>query len=377
MSIAVIPFLANFAPIAWFAGFDIAVPETDADFVKALASIRDEFAKYQLQMANLKSELKTTAVQNQIKGNKSVMLFSGGVDAFTTYFRHFDENPDLVTLHGADIELSDQKQWQEVKNFNENESILKHNSKHYITTNLHDFYTHEVDLLLPTLGWWGNVQHGLALIASLAPLSWINGYGKIYIASTQSVTMEFTRWGSMPETDEKISWAGIAVVHDGFELKRQDKVDFIVDSLRRTKTKTTIRVCFSELKTALNCSNCEKCIRTMFGILLAGGNPNDYGFVADVSLYDKVESAVNKGFKTPGTRFYWSEIFEKSKNNADFFVFSNFASENEKMQQLSEIIGKSIEKKLVRPGKLHKIKLRLIKNNPKLFAKYLQFRRKF
>src|SRR6218665_3501744 len=215
LSIAVIPFLANFAPLSWFANFDIEVDETDAGICQSLANIRKEVTKHHPQIAVNTAQLKTNPVSNTIGGSQSAMLFSGGVDAFTTYFRHFDETPDLVTIQGADIELSDDKQWEEVKSFNENENILRSNHKHYIRTNLRDFYTYEADQLLPSLGWWGNIQHGLALIGALAPLSWIKKYDKIYIASTRSIQMEFNPWGSMPETDEKISWAGLQVIHDG------------------------------------------------------------------------------------------------------------------------------------------------------------------
>jgi len=377
LSIAVIPFLANFAPLSWFANFDIEVDETDAGFCQSLANIRKEVTKHHPQIAVNTAQLKTNPVSNTIGGSQSAMLFSGGVDAFTTYFRHFDETPDLVTIQGADIELSDDKQWEEVKSFNENENILRSNHKHYIRTNLRDFYTYEADQLLPSLGWWGNIQHGLALIGALAPLSWIKKYDKIYIASTRSIQMEFNPWGSMPETDEKISWAGLQVIHDGFELKRQDKVDSIVASLKKLQAKTTIRVCYSELKTDLNCSNCEKCVRTMFGIALAGGNPNDYGFTADISLYDKVRTTVSRGFKTAGTQFFWSEILEKTKENTGFFVFSDFEKEKIKIKDLQEVIRKNCENDLVKPGRLKRLKLKIINSNPELFKKYLQFRRKF
>ena len=44
----------------------------------------------------------------------SACFFSGGVDAHTTLFRHLDEKPDLVTIWGCDVKLSDKAGWDNV-----------------------------------------------------------------------------------------------------------------------------------------------------------------------------------------------------------------------------------------------------------------------
>lgn len=375
-SIAVIPLLANVMPISWFAGFDVFVDEVDDDFCNALENIRKELTIHYPNMASCTNKLHyKKRVKNKIPSGKSAMLFSGGVDAFATYFRHFDENPELVTIQGADIDLADHKQWQDVQSFNANEPILADNPKHYIRSNFQKFYTYHVDLLLPNLGWWGNIQHGLALICSLAPLSYVRNLGKIYIASTRSVHMEFNPWGSMPEIDERISWAAIQVVHDGFELKRQDKVDAIVQSVNRLHAKTTVRVCYSDLKDELNCSVCEKCIRTIFGIMLAGDDPNHYGFKADATIYDKIQSAVSKGFKSRGTQFFWMEILEKAQNSKDIFVFSDAAKETQLRDDALKVVEANCRRELVQASASKKIKHVLINKYPKAFQYYLKLRR--
>lgn len=375
-SINVIPLLANVMPIAWFAGFDVFVDEVDEDFYQALENIRNEWIKIYPEIAAKTSVLHAKKIiKNAIAPKKNAMLFSGGVDAFATYFRHYDETPDLITIQGADIELTDTKQWEEVKAFNENEPVLAQNNKQYIQTNFQAFYNYNVDLLLPNMGWWGNIQHGLALIGVLAPLSYLYGYGKIYIASTRSIQMEFNPWGSMPETDEKISWAGIEVVHDGFELKRQDKVDAIVEAVKKLNRHTTIRVCYSELKKGLNCSRCEKCVRTMFGIMLAGDNPNHYGFQTDASIYDSVKRVVGNGFKSRGTQFFWSEILEKAKDSKEIFVFSDAKTEATKREEILRFVNDASKKELVKSSESKKMKYVLINKYPRLFQFYLKLRR--
>ena len=374
-SVLVVPFLANFTPISWFAGFDITVDEVDEDFYKALQNIKQELEKHHPALQGKESKLVGNLTNNEKSGEKSAMLFSGGVDAFATYFRHFEEYPDLITIKGADIELSDTKQWDEVVSFNENEPILKNNDRHYVISNLKDFYTYEVDLLLPTPGWWGNIQHGLALIGALAPLSHIKGYGRIYIASTRSIHMAFNAWGSMPETDEKISWAGLQVHHDGFELKRQEKVDLIVDSLKKLNKNTTLRVCYSEIKKDLNCSHCEKCVRTIYGIILAGGNPNDFGFKADKNIYERIQNTVSRGFRTKGAQFFWSELAQKARTADNAFYFEDAVAEKQSRTNLLAVIDEQTAKEIAKMTGLKKLKFKLINSYPKLFQAYLNFRR--
>lgn len=377
-SISIIPFLVNVLPIAWFAGFDVKVKQVDAAFLASLNGLRAEWTKHYPFIASKKSQLiYDEVITNDLVGEKSAMLFSGGVDAFATFFRKYNEKPDLITIQGADIELTDTKQWEDVKRFNESEPILKENSKHYIQTNFRDFYTHKVDYLLPNLGWWGHVQHGMALMGITAPLTFVEKYHTLYIASTRSSHMEFNAWGSMPEIDNQMRWANLVGVHDAFELKRQDKVDQIVYAVQKLQAKTTIRVCYSELKDELNCSKCEKCIRTIFGIMLSGDNPNNYGFDVDEKIYDSIRQKLSKGFKSRGNQFFWEEILQKEKESTSVYVFSDAKKEAETRAQVMEFIQNAVHQPIVKTSSIKKIKHALIHNNPKMFELYMKIRRKF
>jgi len=332
-SILVIPFIANIIPIAWFAGFDLEVPEIDEDFYNALEQVKIEFKK-QFSDYNLKGNLIAgKLIKNEIKGTKSAMLFSGGVDAYATYIRTFSETPDLVTILGADIEITDQSQWQSFTTFIEDEELLKNNKKIYIETNVREFYTYQVELLLKQLGWWGKVQHGLSLIGALAPISYTNHYSRIYIASSYTEQINIA-WGSTPQIDESISWANIKVCHDGYELQRQDKVDLITQFSEEKNTNFKLRVCYSELRSAFNCSKCEKCYRTILGLILNGKNPNHYGFNVDEQVYSKMFANLNYGGASKGMQYFWWELMEKAKNTKSIYTFKD---EKEETLQLDRI----------------------------------------
>ena len=104
---------------------------------------------------NLNAEKRTAA-----------QLFSGGVDAYTTMFRHLDEKPDLITVWGADIKLKDIQGWEKVSShvkkvaeeYDLHTSFTKSNFKSFLNTKkLGDIIEKSGD------SWWHGFQHGLGL----------------------------------------------------------------------------------------------------------------------------------------------------------------------------------------------------------------------
>jgi hypothetical protein len=334
-SIANIPFVSNFITIAWFAGFDLHVKVVDEDFYNALQNIKLIFQKW-YPNKSLKGKLISDKIEkNIVKGNNTALLFSGGVDAFASYIRHKNTNPDLITIHGADIALNDTKQWNELTNFLNAEPILSKNTKISIASNLRTFYTYHVSLLIEDLAWWGKIQHGLSLLGLVSPLSYLNGYSQLIIASSYTADINI-HWGSTPETDELISWAGIKVKHDGYELKRQDKVDLIAKFYQENNTPFKLRVCYSELRKSFNCSNCEKCYRTILGLVLAGENPNKFGFNVDETFYDNMYNILNIGSASKGMAYFWKELSQKAKNSKEPYIFANKIIETKKIQEIAQ-----------------------------------------
>ena len=86
LSIAVIPFLGNILPISWFAGFDIHVESLDSDFYQGILQIKEKYETYYPQLKKRKSTLVVqNIVENKSTGTGTGLLFSGGVDAYTTF----------------------------------------------------------------------------------------------------------------------------------------------------------------------------------------------------------------------------------------------------------------------------------------------------
>jgi len=280
--ILVIPFLAAVLPIVWANHAVIYVHAVDETFIESMKTYKKSLQKMYPKLS-LGGRLitKHTTKQHLSFQSKKMMLFSGGVDSLVTFIRHRNEHLILVCVHGADIEPDNNIEWAGAitpitKFARNNKSPLKtvrSNFKamiDFLIIRAYDDYINENN------GWWGRVMHGLALVGLCAPLAYVERTGKLYIAS--SYTSDFSGgWGSHPSLDNTIKWTGTVVVHDGYELSRQEKILVISNYVENCASRVIIRSCwYSDI--GENCGHCEKCSRTILGLELAGINPDKYGF---------------------------------------------------------------------------------------------------
>lgn len=331
-SICVIPLVSNVIPIAWFAGFNIHVDEIDEDFFDSIEKLKIEFQRL-YPSHTLKGNLYTKRkIKNKLLGHRNAQLFSGGVDAYATFFRHKSKDLMLLAIRGADILLNDADQWDDLVAVNEQQEALRASELSYMKTNLREFYTYHVEMLIG-IGWWGKVQHGLAMLGAIAPYTFQSGISNVYIASSYTDSANMS-WGSTPRADELISWAGCQVNHDGFELQRQEKVGLIVRNCKQSPIK--LRVCYSEVTKHINCSACEKCYRTIMAIILEGDDPNKYGFSVDENIYGRIFEHFKAGGSSKGEQYFWSEIRDRAKGNNDYFVFHDKAIEGQFLLKIAD-----------------------------------------
>lgn len=373
-SIAIIPLLSNVMPIAWFVGFDVYVDEVDETFYNALINLKAEFTKY-YPNKKLSGELKAKSlVQNTINGTKSALLFSGGLDSFESYTRNHHLNPYLISIHGADIGIEDTKRWTDFKRFNKEEKIVADNMLQYIKTNVRDFYTYKVELLVD-IGWWGKIQHGMSLLGVLAPLSYQLNFNNILIGSSNTNEVDFG-WGSSPNIDEKTKWANCNVTHDGYHLRRTNKIENIVAYADANNTTIKLRVCYSELRDGANCNKCAKCLRTILGIILANDDPKKFGLEIPNGFYNRILSVFNENTTmSKGLEYEWWCLQEKAKQNQPFFVINNKEEEKNLLDKFAQLDLKKIINKNEEKVTNLAIKKFILRNKfSKLYALYRNIR---
>lgn len=114
-SINIIPFLCNVLPIAWISQAEIQVQTIDLHFEQCVQELMNKYEKMYPSVTmdfNLIAEQRVENIIDQ--PTKKAMLFSGGVDSFSTLMEHIEEKPELFTVWGADVLLTDKIGWENV-----------------------------------------------------------------------------------------------------------------------------------------------------------------------------------------------------------------------------------------------------------------------
>tara|TARA_R110002049_G_scaffold2235_1_gene16326 strand:+ start:3819 stop:5093 length:1275 start_codon:yes stop_codon:yes gene_type:complete len=376
LSLAIIPILANIMPISWFVGFDVYIDEIDETFLNSLNILKEQFIKFHPNK-KIGGILHTNKiVKNEFNGNNTSLLFSGGLDSFDSLTRHYHKDPFLISIHGADVAINDTIRWNEFKKFNTEEKIINQSRLFYVESNLREFYTYKVDLLVDHLGWWGMVQHGMALLGVLAPLSYKHNITDVNIAASATHEVSYN-WGSSPYIDENMKWANTHPKHDGYQFKRTDKTDNVVNFANNSEFKIKLRVCYADKRTGYNCNVCHKCQRTILSLILTGANPKDYGFEVPNNFYNLIFKNFGEDcVMTKGIKYQWRCIQDKAASVDSFFVLRNFKNEKEAIKRfialdLDEIVNKN-EAKVIQ----HKKRNFLLKQKfPHLYNLYKKLKK--
>ncbi|MDZ5757434.1 hypothetical protein RAK27_02025 [Carnobacterium maltaromaticum] len=282
ISILMVPFLYNLVPISWFKDIVLEVPILDGKTFESLAILKKNMSEIHgntlLKGSITVKQVVTSSIEEAT--SKKAMLFSGGVDSWGSFLSHYQEKPYLCTVWGADIKLTDTAGWAKVKRTILDVCQQFDTTPFFVKTNFREimnyFYIEEDLSKILTGNWWHDVQHGMGLTSLFAPLMYKHQVELLYVPGTFS-----THWlepiASEPRIDNHIKFGFSSVYHDQFDKNRQEKLIVVKDYYRLTGKKINIRVCY-EGTGGMNCCICEKCNRTMIGLLVLGLNPKDFGF---------------------------------------------------------------------------------------------------
>jgi hypothetical protein len=199
-------------------------------------------------------------------GEKTAIFFSGGLDSFFTVLRGPFVKDMLVLLQGFDFTLQDEdglKTSEETlglvcKTVGAEPVVIKTNMREHPVFN--------------RASW--ELTHGGALASCGYALKDV---GRLVISSSYHYSQDFP-WGSHWRTDPLWSSKGFEVVHWDASYKRPEKLKAIVDE---PLLKEHLRVCWDRGSARLNCSRCEKCVRTMVTLEALGKLSEYRGFDLD------------------------------------------------------------------------------------------------
>lgn len=297
--IAIIPFLANVLPISWVYDALVEMEECDEDFYNCVEHVKEGYRKM-YPMLKFDGELAVAkSVKNQTKDNKgAIVFFSGGVDSFDTLLRHKDENLLLVSIWGADIFLQHKKGFQKVEE-HLMKTALEYGAEYAtVKSGFREFVNYNVlgeRIRKSRDNWWHGFQHGIGIISHSAPIAYLRDKKMVYLASSLTVEDKgIVSCASDPEIDNEMHFCGCSVWHDGYDYKRQQKIEHILQYAEENKKDLQLRVCW-ENQNGINCCRCEKCFRTMLEIYAEGYNPEEYGFDCSLSELANLSSQIQNG----------------------------------------------------------------------------------
>lgn len=329
-SILNIPLLATVLPLAWLTGSNIKVDTLDVGFKKSADMLQKEFAKIYPEIPFITEIEADKLVENQYNldnpGERTGLLFSGGVDSAYSLVNNLSLKPKLVMIWGVDGYAYPKysSYWEKVistySEFSQNYGLefytIKSNTRDILHNRRIEHNFHD-ELLDGTL--WARLQHSLVLLPIVAPLS-IGRFDRLLIASSTypSFPYSFFPWGSQPRIDENIKWSNLKVFHDGYILKN----DKILGTLRHfnDQYEYIFRVCMKRKKESdfFNCCDCEKCYRTMLPMLFAGIDLNRSGFFFDPSKLREMKSYIMNTKFTSLDLYLWRSIQKLVNDETQF-----------------------------------------------------------
>lgn len=312
-SVLVLPLICNILPIAWICNAQVYAKKIDNDFFIHVEEVRKGYQEM-YPMLTFSGKINAELVQDEIHResayNSTGCFFSGGVDAYTTLFRHLKESPCLLTIWGADIRLDDTVGWENVNTHVS--SVARQYGLAYVSMKS-DFRQLIDEKALNKLvrktkdGWWHGFQSGVAMLAHVAPIACARGMKRVYIASSYPETMkgQYT-CASDPTIDNYVHYCGCRVIHDGYEMNRQEKVHYLLERIKKEGSRMKLRVCW-KVQGGGNCNKCEKCYRTSLEIVSEGGNPNDYGFIWNDKTIQQCKRALENEITM--SQFNWNQFY--------------------------------------------------------------------
>lgn len=320
-AVAAVPFVCNVLPVIWLTDSVLKVRQLDKAFFDCIPNVRKGYeAMFPEAVFAGRLEVENLIPCHGPASGNSAVFFSGGLDAVHTLINHLEERPALISIWGADIRFDNESGWEVVHN-----GIAEYARKY----DLPDVVIHSAlrrfdneDALARrfskhlTSGWWHDMKHGLGLLGHAAPYAYLHGLTTVYIASSNCPADGPVRCASNPLTDNYVRFVNARVVHDGFEFSRQDKVHNVVDYVARSADQVSLHVCF-KAQSGNNCCQCEKCYRTMTGLIAEGADPTAYGFdTASENIPLMHTRMIKQKQLSPGIAVrQWSHIGDRMKAN--------------------------------------------------------------
>lgn len=240
-------------------GYAIQSPGPLSDYwLKELTAYQHTFQQWYPELKII-SVLAETKPSTNIRAKGVGSFFSCGVDACYTFLKHYNEITAGVLVHGFDYQPNNSLAKNAVSTMAQRAAARLNRPLIEVETNIRRLG----DAYVPfDTHYHGSVLGSVALL--LSPQ-----LGTVYVPASCHYDDLFP-WATHPMLDPHWSTESTQIHHDGCDATRSQKVDLVAQS---DAALNVLRVCvkqYSTSGTAYNCGKCEKCVRTMMDLRIAG-----------------------------------------------------------------------------------------------------------
>lgn len=289
-----VPFAAVMASLSWMTGADLEMDVLDESYVGSLKKARDYFYRWFSKKWSFAGQIKARTEKNEGSAVREGVLYSGGLDALTTYIRHREKKPMLFSFFGADIPLGQPKFADACKRSFHEFAGSEGVELCCIDSDFWDLFAKD-DLKQRTLNWWGETAHAMVLSAMTAPFSY-REFGRLWMASSHMKDSADYGWGSDYDLDNDLCWGDTYLKEDFHDGSRIRKIQYFKNYPEYHRF---LRVCYNWWRRtgeAINCGRCEKCLRTICELMLNGIDPADCNFQMTDATFPELRKALEKPY---------------------------------------------------------------------------------
>ena len=309
-AILCVPFIGIMLTVSILLNMDIHVPVIDRTFYDCIQTVKQVY-KEMFPASHFNFNVTADDVQNSYyDSSKKATFFTGGVDATSALIENITQKPLLLNIWGGDVRLTDPDSHEQTEQYFskltddldlEYAFVKTDGREMWIETDLDGLLLNHMDRKR-SHDWWASIAHILSMTTTIAPYAFIHNIGICYIGSSY---VEGS--GVFDSNNEKlinaIRFGSTCFKSVDGHMDRLDKIKKIIDFHNEKGIDFQLKVCWNRV-TGENCSNCEKCYRTIMGVVVNGGDPNDYGFDVTCKTFQKIrkllnENKVNEAFWIP------------------------------------------------------------------------------
>jgi len=309
-SILNIPVVSSVLAESWVLGVDIHVPTLDKVFAESVERLKGEYEKIYDRKFSSKLVV-DEAVENHVESEGTAVYFSGGLDSTYSTLTNLALNPLAIMVFGYDLYLNGEagnkikEKWREAytkfADWAGFQITFVHTNSRWLVDE--DRVSQRMGGFHAGLSYWDAIRHAVCLMGLAAPLS-LKRFNRLHVAANGAEFKEATRahpYGSASNLNTLIKWGDLETVWDG-PIYRFQKAEKIKEWLNSGQT--MLRPCYKPLLD-FNCNECEKCLRTIFQLIVAGVDPEKCGMKVSRDTWGLLRGNIEGGVKRRLIQTQW------------------------------------------------------------------------